>query len=353
MSGDCSCRTAADAFPEHWAAMTPVPVQGAAVEPFDATFPVPAYPPSVWFTEKPEWLTPDTKIGVDDAGRVAGYFYNAGQCLVHQHGACPKPSPTRYAAFHQQEVVTDDGEAMQIGVIGNVNGHASPYARVDVAQAHYADPDRQLILCRAYDDEHGGYILGSMVPGARFADVALVRRSALSGDWRPMPPTWWRGHGIAASVVNECEGYDCIGPTLVNRPGLPLIRKWNEAGRAAAILGGVGGVQLDETEYVMQQTVELPDGTKITTPLGVDQFPGARMAANPPGAPPAPDGPPDAHASSPEQAIAALDQRLSAVEDAVGQIVAKLQEMMGQQMAAIEAAAATSIALPEPADPKA
>lgn len=319
--------------------------QAAAVEPFDSLYPTPLYPPHTWFTDKPDWLSPDTKISVDDDGRVAGYFYNADQCLVHDHGACPRPSPTGYAAFHQQDVVLDDGETIRVGAIGNTNGHASPYARVDAAQAHYADPDRQLMAVRAYDDEHGGYILGAMVPGKTYGDVALVRRSALSGDWRPMPPQWWQSHGVQASAVNECEGYDCIGPTLVTRPGLPLVRGYgyNTAGtgRAAAILGGVGGVQLvTEQEYDMSTTqiVELPDGTKITTPM---------QAASPPPPPSAPpkQAPPK-QAPPADQQGGSVDERLAQCEAAIQAIIEQINKMMQGQVAAVEAAMGPAAALP-------
>jgi hypothetical protein len=310
-------------------------IQAAAVEPFDSLYPTPLYPPHAWFTDKPDWLTPDTKISVDDEGRVGGYFYNRDQCLVHDHGACPRPSPTGYAAFHQQDVVLDDGETIRVGAIGNTNGHASPYARVDAAQAHYADPDRQLMAVRAYDDEHGGYILGAMVPGKTYGDVALVRRSALSGDWRPMPPQWWQSHGVQASLVNECEGYDCIGPTLVTRPGLPLVRSFNSETRAAAILGGVGGVQLIEEEYDMgaQQVIELTDGTRITLPM---------QAASPP--PP----PPGATKEAPPQDSAAggVEERLAALEGAVQAIIEQINKMMQGQVAAVEAAMGPGAALP-------
>jgi hypothetical protein len=321
-------------------------VQAAAVEPFDALYPTPLYPPHTWFTEKPDWLQPDTKISVDDDGRVAGYFYNAEQCLVHDHGACPRPSPTGYAAFHQQDVVLDDGETIRVGAIGNTNGHASPYARVDAAQAHYADPDRQLMAVRAYDDEHGGYILGSMVPGKTFGDVALVRRSALSGDWRPMPPQWWQSHGVTASLVNECEGYDCIGPTLVTRPGLPLVRSFvNGESRAAAILGGVGGIQFSEQEYDMTatQTIELTDGTKITTPMPM-------QAASPPPPPPAQQAPPAKAAPPADAQPANIEERVAQCEKAIQAIIEQINKMMQTQqvaaVAAVEAAMGPAAALP-------
>lgn len=232
----------------------------AATTPFAEPFPVPEYPPREWF-DRPTWvaawreangLGPDVdengipKITVTDDGRVGGYFYEAGQCIIHMQDACPGPSPTRYAAFMQQDIVLDDGSILRVGVIGNTHGHASPWVDYQKAQAHYADPTAQMIVCRAGDDERGGWIAGAVIPGLTYGDVALIRRCGLSGDWRPMPDAWWRDHGITAAAVEEAEGYDCIGPTLVTRPALPLVKAFSETPgtRAAAILGGAAGVQL-------------------------------------------------------------------------------------------------------------
>jgi hypothetical protein len=345
---DCTCETTARA--------------GAATEPFDSLFPVPPYPPADWFSERPDWLTPETKIAVDDDGRVAGYFYSAGSCLVHNAAACPKPSPTGYAAFHQQEVAVADGTLVRCGVIGNVNGHADPYATVDSASAHYADPSKQLISCCAFDDEHGGYILGALVPHATYGDVALIRRSALSGDWRPMPPSWWHAHSIAASVVRDAEGYDCIGPTLVTRPGLPLVRSF---GRAAA-LGGMGGVQLEGDGNVT--TIDLGNGTIITTngttyqgttstlvPPGPQPVDEARTAASPPGTP---GGPPGAPKSGPptgsgKQPPASGDGPAqggdtSARLDQLEQDVAQLKDVVSQLIDAMSQPMAAAAELPPP-----
>lgn len=238
----------------------------AAVEPFDTPFPVPEYPPRDWFTEPPDWvegwrldhgLGPSRdsngilRLTVTDEGRVGGYFFDDGQCIVHMPNACPTPSPTGYAAFHQNDVITEDGQALCCGVIGNVHGHASPMLDWQRAQAHYADPSSQMILCRAGDDERGGWIAGAVIPGLTYGDVAMLRRCGLSGDWRPMPSSWWKEHGVAASVVRRSEGFDCIGPTLVTRPALPLVKRFAAPGlRAAAILGGTAGVQLEEDDDV-------------------------------------------------------------------------------------------------------
>jgi hypothetical protein len=339
LMGDCTCSIDLPVVPGAVPSLA-----AAATEPLSEPFPVPAYPPASWFTDRPDWLVPGAKLAVADDGRVAGYFYDAGQCLVHDRGACPKPSPTEYAAFHQQDVAVDDGTLLKVGVIGNVGGHASPYADVTSASEHYANPNLQLMSCRAYDDEHGGFILGAMVPAVTYGDVALVRRSALSGDWRPMPDEWWRAHGIQASVVRSCEGYDCIGPTLVTRPGLPLVTRYPRA----AALGGLGGIQLEEP-MPGETTIDLGNGVtvKTTNLVQPNTPPGphpARTAASPPGAPPAADNDattPDTPAEE-EQEDTDTEQRLAALESAVSD----LQGVVGQLIDAVSAPMAAAAELP-------
>lgn len=320
----------------------PGSVLAAVTAPLSEPFPAPAYPPLEWLTERPEWLTPETKLAVADDGRVAGYFYHAGQCLVHDASACPQPSPTGYAAFHQNDLVVASGEVARVGVIGNTNGHANPYGSIGAAQAHYADPDRQLVVCRAYDDEHGGFILGSVLPTATYGDVALLRRSALSGDWRPFPDAWWSAHGVRAATVAMCEGYDCVGPTLVTRPGLPLVQRYGlgAAPARAAVLGGIGGVQLEEPA-VADTVIDLPGGGKITLPPTT-----AAPVAAPDAAMLAVAGDDPARQAATEIATdgGRLEQRLSAVEETVVQqqqvieaytgIVRQLLDAMDQSWAA-------------------
>jgi hypothetical protein len=342
----------------------------ASTEPFDAPFPVREYPPREWFTTPPDWLTPETKITVDDEGRVAGMFFHHGQCLVHDATACPRPSPTFYDAFHQNEMVTADGESIAVGVIGNVGGHADPRAPISVAIAHYSNPNLQLMAVRAYDNDDGGFILGSMLPtyqgrALTNGDVALVRRSALSGDWRPFPQPWWDAHGITAAAVAECEGFDCIGPTLVTRPGLPIVRPFRVESRVAAVLGGDGGVQLEESPMATGTTTIEVDGVKVTReglgtsgphPIQADVDaiqaqpppgppkggpPGAATRSGPPGAA-KPDGSPS---GSGDQVTRA---EFDALVQKVNQLVDAFNAMADSQMAAMEAGA---LPLPEPQEP--
>lgn len=230
-----------------------------ATLPLSDPVPVPEYPPAEWF-ERPTWVeeyraqhAADAgdeqimRLTVTDDGRVGGYFYERDVCIVDRTATLrpgghecwsPPPSPTNYARFHQQEVVTEGGQLVRVGAVGNVGGHQSPFMAADTAAARYADPNAQLIVARIGDDERGGWLAGAAVPGATWRDVALLRRSALSGDWR-----WF-----APDDLNPRGGYDCLGPTLVTRPGLALARVFRPAAARPVFLGGCGGVALPEGE---------------------------------------------------------------------------------------------------------
>lgn len=341
----CSCHTLDDAAPAARLAAT--------LAPLSDPYPVPDYPPREWFLEIPAWLGSDTKLTIDDEGRVAGWFYHDGQCLVHQADACPRPSPTGYRAFHQNDVVLADGETMRVGVIGDVGGHADPYGSIGAAMRHYADPRQQKVLARAYDVElpdgtKGGVILGSMVPRVTYGDVALVRRSALSGDWRPMPGAWWAANGIQAAAVSSCNGFDCIGPTLVNRPGLPLPNRQQiivfqgSAGRPAAMLGGVGGIELPEEIMAAptKTTVEV-DGVVITREGGSPAA-GTPVAQVAPGPNPAVDAAAAVLASADapldtDTRIAQLEARIEEQAQVISALQATVQQSVIERLAAIDA----------------
>jgi hypothetical protein len=90
---------------------------------------------------------------------------------------------------------------------------------------------------------------------------------------------------------------------------------------------------MEETEMATQ-TVELPDGTKITTPMPV-------QAASPPPPPPAADAPPaDAQGS--------VEERLAQCEAAIQAIIEQINKMMQEsQVAAVEAAMGPAAVLPD------
>lgn len=355
----------------------------AAVEPLSAPFPAPEYPTAEMF-ERPAWLERGQGLTVMDDGTVAGYFHDGpGSCIIGAPGypgQCtePTPSPTGYAAFHQNGPITlADGSTMRVGVIGQVGGHANPYVSASVASRHYADPSCQRILCVAHDDFdeqrqwHGAFIAGVLVPGLTYGDVAQVQRSALSGDWRPMDAEWWDRNGVSRQAAAAVGFFDCIGPTLVTRPGLPLVRAYRSGARAASVLGGLGGVHLEAAvlssarpdEGDLMQTITLADGTVLEVPDGstIESREGGVLAVTlPPAAAPVAAAPADAEPAA-EPAPAPEPQtelvgRMAAIEGTLTEVVVPfIEEQRAVQEAEIEtrrAALAEPVELPaEPVEP--
>jgi hypothetical protein len=84
------------------------------------------------------------------------------------------PSPSGYAAlFHRGQVITEEGDTLDVGTIQRGHGHAH-------------DPMSTIALVRCGDDPQGGWVAGSLVDTATEADAALLRRSHLSGEWQDM-----------------------------------------------------------------------------------------------------------------------------------------------------------------------
>lgn len=337
----------------------PTPYLAAQMAPLAEPYPTPAYVPHDWLL--PSEFARSDRLTISDEGRVGGRFYQAGVCIIDGTDDCwePPPSPSGYALFHQGSIVTDDGELrdLYVGAIGNVHGHASAFVDGSTAVAHYADPSAQLIVCRAYDDDRGGYIAGALVPGVTYGDVALLRRSALSGDWRS-----FRAGDRVGRVAAASGGYDCIGPTLVTRPGLPIIREIRAASAAPVYVGGMGGVpepdaesestRLATTEESTVSRVTLRDESGQTFTLdGVEVVPdgdGESITAAP--FPPGDGGgPPDAPAEKGPAPTAewakSIEGRLDKIESALDELVANARAQVEGEVAALAAVPA----LPDPA----
>lgn len=291
---------------------------------------VPETPPSEWFS-KPDWLEPGQKLTVLANGQAAGYWFQHGTCLVHDPTACPKPDPTGYRMFAQN----GDIDGTPVGVIGNVHGHASPNATVQQAMAHYSDPDAAMLIGACGDDEHGAWFAGCLIPDKDWTgrDVAFLNRCALSGDWRPLPydSPWWTQNGVAREAVMAAEGYSSLGPTLVTRPALPLVRSYAMAASAddrPVLLGGLGGIQLDEYAPCNCQETQVAATTDTTNTANTEERPETV--------------PPEVQALIAEQ-NARVESALAKVEELTGRLDASTQAELDAKAAEVE-----SVDLPPP-----
>lgn len=200
--------------------------------------PFPLYPPKAWF-RPPAEMPKGSKITLIsdglEAGRSFGYVAPHNSCILTAATLGAKTdecftaprSPTEYVNAHQGDCVTLEGDTIQVANIGGGVNHYNdgPYqAAVD----HYANTASQLLRVCYGEDDYGIWAAGAAWPDLTERQVAMVRASALSGDWR------WRPH---------LQAYDMAGAQLVSNPGFPLLRRMaaSASQEPAPIIGGWGG----------------------------------------------------------------------------------------------------------------
>ena len=215
--------------------------------------------------------------------------------------------------------MTAEGDEISVGVIGGGGGHAPVSASVDQAAAYYADTDKQLMVGRIHEDDHGVFFLGTVLPEVRQAGIDKINRSALSGDWRWTP---------------RAKGYDCIGPWLVTRPGFPLDRRgFSDTSRA----GFVRVASAAGSDTVLDHPVYLSSMGGTMTTNNPPRFlrhrgsiyelskPAKRAAADPFDVV---DGPPEEEDSGGDESsrLDAIESRLTTLEDEMAAMAGREEE---------------------------
>lgn len=144
----------------------------------------PLAPPDEWFDDPK--LSGPTALTVDDDGRVFGHLAVFGTCHTNFSDTCVQPprSNTSYSYFHTGEVVTASGKRVAVGKITIGGGHAAPHAGWRASAAHYEKTSSTVAVIRAGEDAYGIWVAGALVPEVTATQLASLRRSPLSGDWR-------------------------------------------------------------------------------------------------------------------------------------------------------------------------
>lgn len=182
--------------------------------------PVPLNPPTEWFAPPEEGIPTDKRITIDADGRVFGYIALRGSCHVGMEGCVTAPlgqSKSGYEFAHQGETLTASGDMVRTAVIPGGIAHAGSGMDADEAGDVYANTGRQLMRVRYGEDANGLWFAGSLFPDVSELDIARIRASSISGDWRWQ--SGWRKSGTGAEFVGAC---------LVNIPGLPIPAKGSE-----------------------------------------------------------------------------------------------------------------------------
>lgn len=150
-----------------------------------------------------------TPMVIEDDGTVYGHIAAWNTCHTGYSDVCVTPphSPSNYALFHTGAVRLDDGTDLPIGKLTVSSGHANTKWGLRRSVEHYDNSATATAVVRAYEDEHGIQVVGRIIPGTTDDKIAELRRSPISGDWRP--------------VGNDLELVAALG---VNAPGFAVPR---------------------------------------------------------------------------------------------------------------------------------
>lgn len=188
-------------------------------------------PPREWFADPK--LDRPTGLRVTDEGRVYGHLAEWGTCHVGIGDRCVMAphSKADYRYFRTGEVVCADGTTVTVGKVTLGAGHAHPSLGMVPARDHYDNSALAVAVVASGEDQHGPWVAGSLLPGVSEEQVAELRRSPLSGDWRRVD-----GH------------LELIGALAVNSPGFPVLRASALDGELETLLAAA--VVLQEPEIV-------------------------------------------------------------------------------------------------------
>jgi hypothetical protein len=95
---------------------------------------------------------------------------------------------------------------VKVGKITKGTGHASTRLGWIPAADHYDNTGTVVAAVAVHEDMFGGQLAGAIVPNASEMDVAELRRSPISGDWR-------RING----------NLELVAALAVNTPGFPIV----------------------------------------------------------------------------------------------------------------------------------
>ncbi len=221
----------------------------------------PVAPPRAAF-DRPVFTGP-TKFTIARDGRVFGHVAEWRKCHIGIGNYCviaPR-NKSNYKYFTLGTVVCDDQSEVDVGVISFGSAHANDKYGIMPARDFYDNSSKGGAVVTIGEDRFGIWVSGMLTPNVTDADVAEMRRSKLSGDWR------------------EVEGaYELIAALCVNSPGFPIVRQENGS---IFSMQGVGMVEFDGEVEVEEVQLEAVDMTTFETRLAeIDAKEQARKAAS-------------------------------------------------------------------------
>lgn len=175
----------------------------------------------------PTPITFDTKTG-----RVFGHIATWKTCHVGYADVCvtaPKDEGGAYAWFNRYPVETEDGGTVWAGRITVGGRHAGLSLSASSAMAAY-DTKTVAADVRAYEDEFGIVVAGTLRPGLDATTLAVLNRRKVSGDWRETPD------GLSLVEVLALSP----GPRAHAEPGFPIPGTFSTNGRQTALTAALG-----------------------------------------------------------------------------------------------------------------
>jgi 2'-5' RNA ligase len=208
-------------------------------------------------------------LTVTDDGRVFGHAALWNRCHAGFNGTCVRPPRGGgYERFLSGQAIP----GVATGPITVGTTHAGLRASPSQAMDHYADTGRAVADVTIGDDRHGIWVAGRLRPGAREEDIAALRGSSLSADWRPI--------GGQLRLV---------GLLAVNNPGFLIARHANQHldltdGLAAAITFGACDCGAGEHAALVAAATEFTGVAAVLLPSAEDQERLAQEGYEPPDA---------------------------------------------------------------------
>lgn len=166
----------------------------------------PLRPPAHWFDDPS--LPGPTPLSITADGQIKGHLALWNVCHFGLQDVCRMAphSNTGYQYFQTGSVLTADGTQRRVGRITLGTGHANLRLGYIPAADHYDNTGTGVAIVAAGEDSYGIWVAGSTVPEVSEAKIAELRRSPLSGDWRPTP-----------------KGLELVAALAVNTPGFPVV----------------------------------------------------------------------------------------------------------------------------------
>lgn len=167
-----------------------------------------------------------------ETGRVFGHIATWQTCHVGYADVCvtaPKDDSGAYAWFNRYPVETQDG-TIWAGRITVGGKHASLSLAASGSMAHH-DGLTVAAYVRAYEDEHGIAVSGTIEPHLTGTEIQTLKRRKVSGDWRETS-------GGELSLIEILALSP--GPRASAEPGFPVPGTFSHRGRQTALTAALG-----------------------------------------------------------------------------------------------------------------